>query len=75
MSHRLRTAIRNGIMGMVLLVFAFLMIPAIFSSAQDTSNPTNYWKLDESSGSIFIDSRGAHTPVVVSPIAPGFLRA
>src|SRR3989304_3054825 len=67
----LQTAIRNGISAMVLLVFAFLSIPAASSYAQCASNLTNYWKMDEFSGSVFSDSQGNVNATCSSPGCPG----
>ena len=71
MSIKPRTAIRNGIWGMALLVFALLTIPVVTSYAQCSSSLTNYWKLDESSGSsTFIDSVGGANALCTPPGCP-----
>ena len=71
-SIRLRPVIRTGILRMVLLVFAFLMIPTGPSHAQCTLGLTNYWMLDESSGSTFVDSVGGVNATCSAPNCPQF---
>jgi hypothetical protein len=53
-----RTTSRKTIFSIALIMFALLMIPFVSAHAQCSSSLTNYWKLDESTGSTFADSIG-----------------
>ena len=71
MSYRQRRAILYRIL-MVLTLFISLLIVTGSSYAQCTSGLTNYWKLDESSGSTFVDSVGGVNASCSAPNCPQF---
>jgi hypothetical protein len=68
----MRPRIGKRILGIVLIVFAFFLFENGSPHAQCNPDLTNYWRLDESSGSTFVDSVGGTNGNCSSSNCPGF---
>ena len=60
----------NNTLKVALIIFALVIIQVVSVHAGCSSSLTNYWKLDESSGTTFTDSVGGASAVCGSPGCP-----